>query len=103
MADAALVQAAVELAVGRWGRLDGLVCCAGVAPGGKVAGKEGPHRLESFARVLQVNLAGTFNCVRLAAQAMQAQEPDAEAERGVIVCAGRSGIAYAASKAASYA
>ncbi len=78
-------QAAVALAVERFGALHGLVNCAGVVTGERVVGKKGPHRLEAFARVVGINLIGTFNMLRLAAQAMQANAPDAEGERGVIV------------------
>ena len=51
----------------------------------KVLGKEGPHRLESFAKVININLVGTFNMIRLAADAMMKHEPDANGERGVII------------------
>lgn len=78
-------QAAVDAALGRWGALHGLVNCAGVAPAEKVLGREGPHRLDSFARTVQVNLIGSFNMLRLAAQAMAQGEPDAGGERGVII------------------
>ncbi|WP_027683112.1 3-hydroxyacyl-CoA dehydrogenase [Rhizobium leguminosarum] len=80
-AGAAVVAAAVEA----FGDLRGLVNCAGVAPAEKVIGRDGPHRLESFARTVSINLIGTFNMVRLAAAAIQTTEPDAEGERGVIV------------------
>ncbi|MFF0924619.1 3-hydroxyacyl-CoA dehydrogenase [Rhizobium leguminosarum] len=78
---AAVVAAAVEA----FGDLRGLVNCAGVAPAEKVIGRDGPHRLESFARTVGINLIGTFNMIRLAAAAIQTTEPDAEGERGVIV------------------
>ncbi|API57055.1 3-hydroxyacyl-CoA dehydrogenase [Rhizobium leguminosarum] len=78
---AAVVAAAVEA----FGGLRGLVNCAGVAPAEKVIGRDGPHRLESFARTVGINLIGTFNMIRLAAAAIQATEPDAEGERGVII------------------
>lgn len=77
--------AAIQDAVATFGGLQGLVNCAGVAVGEKVLGKEGPHRLEAFARVISVNLVGTFNMIRLAAEAMSRGEPDEEGERGVIV------------------
>ncbi len=67
------------------GTLRGLVNCAGVAPAEKVVGKEGPHRLDSFARTVQINLVGSFNMIRLAAAIMTQNEPDAGGERGVIV------------------
>ncbi|NKL02353.1 SDR family NAD(P)-dependent oxidoreductase [Rhizobium leguminosarum bv. viciae] len=78
---AAVVAAAVEA----FGGLRGLVNCAGVAPAEKVIGRDGPHRLESFARTVSINLIGTFNMIRLAAAAIQTTEPDVEGERGVIV------------------
>ena len=78
-------QAAVALARSRFGALHGLVNCAGVAIGEKVVGRDGPHRLDSFARVIGINLVGTFNMIRLAASAMQGNAPDTEGERGVIV------------------
>lgn len=78
---AAVVAAAVEA----FGSLRGLVNCAGVAPAEKVIGRDGPHRLESFARTVGINLIGTFNMIRLAAAAIQTTEPDAEGERGVII------------------
>lgn len=76
---------AVQTAISSFGAIHGLVNCAGVAPAEKVVGKEGPHRLESFARVININLVGTFNMLRLAAEAMLRNEPDAGGERGVIV------------------
>lgn len=67
------------------GTLRGLINCAGIAPGEKVVGKEGPHRLESFVRCININLIGSFNMIRLAAEIMQANEPNAGGERGVII------------------
>jgi NAD(P)-dependent dehydrogenase (short-subunit alcohol dehydrogenase family) len=100
-------EAAVTRALSAFARLDGLVNCAGIAPGEKVAGRDGPHRLESFSRAVNINLIGTFNMLRLAADAMAKQAPDAEGERGVIINTasiaaydGQIGqAAYAASKA----
>jgi len=77
--------AAVALAKDAFGHLHGLVNCAGVAPSEKIVGREGPHRLESFSRVVAINLIGTFNMLRLAAEAIVAEAPDAKGERGVIV------------------
>lgn len=76
---------AVNQAISIFGALHGLVNCAGVAPAEKVVGKEGAHRLDSFVRTININLVGTFNMIRLAAEAMLKNEPDAGAERGVIV------------------
>ncbi len=99
------VEAAVGAALER-GPLGGVVNCAGVAIAEKAVGRDGPHSLESFAKVIGVNLVGTFNVVRLAAAAMVGNEPDEEGGRGVIVNTasvaafdGQIGqVAYAASK-----
>ena len=77
------VQAAVDQA-SSMGPLRVAVNCAGIGTPGRVVGKQGPLPLEQFARVVQVNLVGTFNVIRLAAAAMAATEP-VEGERGVIV------------------
>jgi len=97
---------AVQTACERFGGLRGLVNCAGVAMSERVLGRTGVHELETFMRVLRVNLGGTFNMTRLAAAAMAQGEPDAGGERGVVVCTasvaafdGQIGqAAYAASK-----
>lgn len=78
-------QAAIDLALSAFGHLHGLVNCAGIAPSEKVIGRDGPHRLETFARTVNINLVGTFNMIRLAAAAMADQPPDAQGERGVII------------------
>lgn len=78
------VQAAVDAALDLGG-LHGTINCAGVAAAEKVLGKDGPHSLASFTKTVQVNLVGTFNVIRLAAAAMQENEPAAEGGRGVIV------------------
>ncbi|MDX9884421.1 3-hydroxyacyl-CoA dehydrogenase [Thauera sp.] len=83
--DADSGKAAIDLAVSRFGRLTGLVSCAGVAPAEKVIGREAPHKLDSFARTVAINLIGTFNMLRLAADVMSKAEPDAGGERGVII------------------
>jgi NAD(P)-dependent dehydrogenase (short-subunit alcohol dehydrogenase family) len=105
--DEAQVAGAVAAAFDRFGALHGAVSCAGVAPGERVLGKSGPHRLDTFRRALEINLVGTFNVLRLAAQAMERNTPGAEGERGVIVNTasiaaydGQIGqVAYSASKA----
>jgi NAD(P)-dependent dehydrogenase (short-subunit alcohol dehydrogenase family) len=65
--------------------LRGVVNCAGVAPGERVVGKQGPHALETFRRAVDINLVGSFNVLRLAAAAMTGNEPLETGERGVIV------------------
>jgi len=81
----AQIQHAVDVALEAFGGLHGLVNCAGVAPGERVVGKNGPHRLETFSRVININLIGSFNALRLAAAAMARNTPDAGGERGVII------------------
>jgi NAD(P)-dependent dehydrogenase (short-subunit alcohol dehydrogenase family) len=84
--DEASVRAAVDLAREAFGGLHGAINCAGIAIAARVLGREGPHALDRFARVIQVNLIGTFNVIRLAAAAMAANEPrTASGERGVII------------------
>jgi len=77
-------QAAVAKAVAL-GKLMGLVNCAGIAPAEKTVGKDGAHRLDVFTKTIMVNLVGTFNMIRLAADAMCKNQPEATGERGVIV------------------
>jgi NAD(P)-dependent dehydrogenase (short-subunit alcohol dehydrogenase family) len=100
-------KAAVRCALGEFGHLHGLVNCAGVAPAGRIAGRNGPHRLDSFARAVEINLIGTFNMLRLAAGAIIRESPGPDGERGLILNTssiaaydGQIGqAAYAASKA----
>jgi NAD(P)-dependent dehydrogenase (short-subunit alcohol dehydrogenase family) len=100
------VQAAIDVAVKRYGRLDAVVNCAGIGPPAKTIGKEGPHALELFQKVVSINLIGTFNVIRLAAWVLSQNEPNDEGERGVIINTasvaaydGQMGqAAYAASK-----
>ncbi|MFT3804841.1 MAG: 3-hydroxyacyl-CoA dehydrogenase [Burkholderiaceae bacterium] len=77
-------QAAVDAAV-KLGQLVALVNCAGIGVAMKTIGKDGPHPLHAFTRVLNVNLIGSFNMLRLAAAAMASNEPNADGERGVII------------------
>ena len=83
--DEADAQAAVELAVSRFGGLQGLINCAGIGAPAKVLGQQGPQPLSSVSRAVQINLIGTFNMIRLASAAMAEGEPQADGERGVIV------------------
>jgi NAD(P)-dependent dehydrogenase (short-subunit alcohol dehydrogenase family) len=78
-------QAAIALALSAFGHLHGLVNCAGIAPAEKVAGRDGPHRLDTFTRAVNINLIGTFNMIRLAADAIAKQDPGEDGERGIIV------------------
>ena len=101
-ADAQAVVAAAQQS----GPLRGLVNCAGIAIGEKTVGKDGPHALASFTRVITINLIGTFNMIRTAATAMSKLEPTADGERGVLINTasvaafdGQIGqVAYSASK-----
>ena len=107
VADEASAKAVVGAAVASFGALQGIVNCAGIVVGEKVVGKEGPHALATFARAINVNLVGSFNVTRIAADAMAKGTPNAEGERGVVVfCSsiaafdGQIGqAAYSASKA----
>lgn len=98
---------AVQAALGRWGRLDIAINCAGIAPPRRILGKEGAMPLAEFRKTIEVNLVGSFNICRLAAEAMARNEPGADGERGVIINTasvaafdGQIGqCAYAASKA----
>lgn len=78
-------KAAVELALSAFGGVHVLVNCAGIAIAEKTLGKDGPHQLASFSRVVGVNLIGTFNMIRMTADAMAKAGPNAAGERGVIV------------------
>ena len=100
------VKNAIATAVSSFGGLQGTISCAGIGLAERTVGKEGPHSLASFVRVIQVNLIGTFNVVRLSAAAMAGQSPTSSGERGVVVNTasvaafdGQIGqVAYSASK-----
>jgi len=79
------VSESVDAAVKLFGALNVVVNCAGIAPAAKVLGKKGPHDLALFNRVVAVNLVGTFNVIRLAAEKLAANEPGEDNERGVII------------------
>jgi NAD(P)-dependent dehydrogenase (short-subunit alcohol dehydrogenase family) len=81
----ASVQTAVSTAVDSFGALHGVVNCAGVAIAAKVLSSRGIHDLSAFSKVIEINLIGTFNVIRLAAVAMSQTEPNKAGERGVIV------------------
>ena len=77
-------QAVVAKAVGL-GKLMGLVNCAGIASAEKTVGKNGPHNFDAFKRTVTINLIGSFNMIRLAADAMSKNDPEATGERGVMI------------------
>ena len=83
--DEAAARTAVDAAVTLGGRIDGLINCAGIVVASKAVGRQGPHDLASFTRCIQINLIGSFNMIRLAAAAMQAQDANDAGERGVII------------------
>ncbi|AZE49000.1 3-hydroxyacyl-CoA dehydrogenase [Pseudomonas chlororaphis] len=106
--DEAAAEAAVQATLKAFGSLHGLVNCAGIVRGEKILGKHGPHALASFSQVINVNLIGSFNLMRLAAAAIANSEPSADGERGVIINTASAAAfdgqigqaAYAASKGA---
>ncbi|WP_373893524.1 3-hydroxyacyl-CoA dehydrogenase [Virgibacillus sp. CBA3643] len=104
--EASSVQMALDQAVNTFGSIHAVVNCAGVAIAEKTYGKKGAHELASFSKVVQVNLIGTFNVIRLAAEKIASNEPNEDNERGVIINTasvaayeGQIGqVAYSASK-----
>jgi 3-hydroxyacyl-CoA dehydrogenase / 3-hydroxy-2-methylbutyryl-CoA dehydrogenase len=105
--DETSVRAAVRSTVDRFGAVHAAISCAGVATPGKVLGREGPMDIQSFNRVVQINLVGTMNVIRFAAEQMAGNPPNEDGERGVLIntasIAGYEGqigqAAYASSKA----
>jgi len=101
------VRQAIQKAVDAFGKINVVINCAGIVNPGKLIGRKGPLPLESFNKVMQLNLVGTLNVIRLAVEQMMNNAPDEEGERGVIInCAsiaafeGQIGqTAYSASKA----
>jgi NAD(P)-dependent dehydrogenase (short-subunit alcohol dehydrogenase family) len=85
VADAASVEQAIEASRASLGALQGVVHCAGILAAARVVGRQGPHDLALFERVIRVNLVGTFNLLRLAAATMTSNAPNEHGERGVIV------------------
>jgi NAD(P)-dependent dehydrogenase (short-subunit alcohol dehydrogenase family) len=79
------MEAAITSGVTAFGGLDILINCAGIGDARRILGKDGPVNLEWFTRVIQVNLIGTFNAIRLAAAAMAKNQPGPDGERGVII------------------
>jgi len=105
--NASSVEAGISLAVETFGTVHVCINCAGVAPGGKTVGRNGALALDKFSQVININLIGTFNVLRLAAEQMAKNEPGDDGERGVIINTasvaafdGQMGqAAYSASKA----
>ena len=79
------VQNAVDAAVNHFGGINGVSNCAGIGPAMRVVGKNGPHNLEFFSKVITINLIGTFNVLRLATNVMQNNLPNEGGERGIII------------------
>lgn len=104
--DEASVTAAIAYAMDQMGCISACVNCAGIAYGIKTVGRDGPHPLDAFQRTLDINLTGTFNVSRLAAEEMARNDPEPDGARGVIINTasvaafdGQKGqVAYAASK-----
>ena len=104
--DEASVQAAIATARSAMGRITAAINCAGIAPAAKTLGRDGPHPLNTFQSVINVNLVGSFNVARLAAAEIAKNDPEPDGTRGVIINTasiaafdGQKGqVAYAASK-----
>lgn len=79
------VKETIAKALAHFGALHGAINCAGIGPGERVLGRNGVHRLETFSKVIQINLIGTFNVLRLAAEAIQNNDPEVSGERGIII------------------
>ena len=105
--DDASAKSAIDSAMAAMGKINAAINCAGIATAEKTLGRDGPHSLDHYNRVIGVNLVGTFNIARLAAAEMAKNEPTADGQRGVIVNTasvaafdGQKGqVAYATSKA----
>lgn len=82
---ASSAQAALDQALEKYGQLNGLVNCAGIGGAARIVGRSGPYDLDAFNRVIQVNLIGSFNMLRLAAAIMVNNETNEGGERGVII------------------
>jgi NAD(P)-dependent dehydrogenase (short-subunit alcohol dehydrogenase family) len=79
------VKAAIAMTIKKFGQIDGVINCAGIGPPKRMVGKEGPHPLDFFQNVIDVNLVGTFNVIRLAVNEMQNNEALDSGERGVVI------------------
>lgn len=79
------IQNAIKATILKFGQIDGLINCAGIGPPKRVVSKEGPHPLDFFQNVININLVGTFNVIRLAVNEMQNNLPEDSGERGIII------------------
>lgn len=79
------VKAAIAACEQAFGEISGVINCAGIAPGERIVGRNGAHDLTVFARAVSINLIGTFNLLRLGAEAMTRNNPGEDGERGVII------------------
>ncbi|MGD6782296.1 3-hydroxyacyl-CoA dehydrogenase [Sutcliffiella horikoshii] len=79
------VRKALDNGMETFGYINTVVNCAGIGVAQKVLNRKGPHSLEDFSKVISINLIGSFNVIRLAAERMKENEPNAEGERGVVV------------------
>ena len=79
------VQNALQLTREKFGQISGIINCAGIGPAKRVVGKEGPHPLDFFQKVIDVNLTGPFNTIRLAVNQMQHNELEETGERGIVI------------------
>lgn len=79
------VKLGLEATISFFGKIDGLINCAGIGLAKRVVGKDGPHSLELFAKVVQINLIGTFNIIRLAVHEMQHNPEGSSGERGIVI------------------
>lgn len=82
--EAAVVEA-LDTAIAKFGKIDGLINCAGLGPAKRILGKNGIHDLVFFQKIINVNLVGSFNTLRLVADKMQHNTPNEEGERGIII------------------
>lgn len=83
--DESSVQAAIEAAMSTFGGLNGAINCAGIGPAERILGRNGVHALASFSKVIQINLIGSFNVIRLASAVMQNNEAGEDGEKGVLI------------------
>lgn len=83
--DETSVRRTITTAVSDFGAIHGAINCAGIVAGEKVLGKDGPHNYDNFKRIININLFGTFNIIRLVADVMAKNKPEESGERGIII------------------